>query len=332
MPDLVFRPYTFAPEALELIVTSLAIDGEPLPGWHDLGDPRATLSLAGQKIARDLAIRVLIKDPNDELPGTLSGGKPADELAVYLKVGVPDSRTRLGIRATAAQQGEWSAEACLSADALAGKVILEAVAVRARSRSPAPGYAVRASEGVADSNKCTIYLDDIPILPGGALAGEWLDFAAPTSPEELRSRADLTWYLDLSKMERPRLLLNDGIKGLKKALEIAQTTGRSARLRDVLIHSILQPVLFELAIEALAAWEPGEEAPTHDWQRGVLEVLGAHCGDASEELKVTQWRERWRKQDRQSVTRDLQTAIQRHLGHSNAASQLVKALEESANA
>lgn len=327
MPEALFYPYTFAYDALNVERLELVADGKSTCVEGTGEGIQRMVSLAGQRLEQGLSVRAVLTDPNSALAEVIPEGENATALAVLLKVSAPEARVRFAVTATQTENGRWSAAFDLPRSSLVGKLILDPAAVRQKEGRPVPGYATRRSEVVASGTRAVIYIDQHVVLPGSSIDNEWINFASSNDPA-LKERKDTAWYLDLTAGQSPKLRLNEGIAGLRKALETPQTHGRAARVRDALSHSIVQPVLLVLATEALCNWALEDDAPTYPWQESVLMGLAGHSGNATAEQQLDLWRKRWNGGDRTSVFHDLEAAIQRQLGMPTAASRLVKELEE----
>ncbi len=195
------------------------------------------------------------------------------------------------------------------------------------------GFASEAHQRIADAPGWKIYTDTIPPMPGGALNSRWLVFEESTRPE-LAQRKDCVWYLDLSDAESPELLLNEGVPKLRQTLEVEGKTGKAARVRDTLIHSILQGVIGEMAVFVLAsnAGTPLEEVP--DWQRKLLVTLARLEPRATEEVVAESWLDNWADNAQiGGVLNKVTAAVQRHLNLCHSSQYLADSVEaEVANA
>lgn len=332
MPESVFMPYDFADSALEISVMSIELDGRCVDPRELADDRSRSVSFAGQTDWTTATIRLRITDPNEQLPNVLLEGELAtDTVEILALAKSTEGRSRVAIPMHPTEPGAWAGELSIRRNQHRGSITLDAVAVRRRDGAPAERRAYRCAERLATSERWGLYLDDKPAMPGGAIDGEWKDF--PTADlEELRSRTDCVWFLDLGDIERPKLYLNEAVAGLKQMLEVTQRTGRSARVRDAVAASIAQPVLLTLAITAV---EESREIPFEElsgWKRRLLVSLAGQCDGRSEELQIEEWTEAWNAQNRTAVIRDLTTAIQRHIGSRPVAEQLIHALEEASDA
>ena len=159
-------------------------------------------------------------------------------------------------------------------------------------------------------------------MPGGLFKGEWRDFSDEASG--LKPYESCTSFLDLSDPDRPRLLLNECIDGLKQALKSEARRGAPARVRDQLIDSIVSPVIQTLAVAALTkAASDEEESSSMGGGRSPrvprAAVLRRHRGPPD-----PWWVELWRSGDVPEVLTEMAPLIQLHLDSGGSATKLVK--------
>lgn len=328
MPERVFLPYKYAEGALELSVRSLLLDGRQIePGEFVDGD-HTTIALAGQGDWIEASLEIEAEDPNRELESLLLEEESlSTAIDVYALLRDSESRKREGLRLELAGDARWRGNLLLRRSEHRGALDLTLMAVLRVDRRSEVRVATRRSERIAGSEVWKLYLDDKPWMPGGAIEGEWRHFPSDQL-EPLRERGDCAWYLDLSNSDRPRLFLNEAIEGLKAALGNPQRIGRSARVREAIAHSVLQPVLLGMAIEALIGAPGTRFDELGGWRRDLLLSLARQMENGTEERVIERWLARWKDDGRALVTADLSAAIQRHVGMPDAARQLIKTLEE----
>ncbi len=327
MPEQTFLPYRAADSALETVIDTLMLDGDlvAVDEYADLARHQILLSASGNW--RTASLRLTVKDPNESLESVVHDGEdPRSVLRLLAVSRGGDGRIRCGVELEPQGPG-WIGEVVVERPDHRGVVHLECVAVRRLETEPRSGLAARFGEKVAWAPRWSIYLDDRAAIPGGAIEGEWKDFSSGDAPAALRQRQDCLWHLDLGNSEKPRLYLNEGVEGFRRALEAPQRTGRAARIRDSLAHSVLQPVLTSMAVTAITSAESTEFEDLEGWRQDLLRSLGRSSEHKTEEQQVEEWLEAWRAKDAAGVMGELATAVQKHLKVGRAASYLVKELE-----
>ena len=332
MPDAVFLPYRFAEEALDLHLLELRVDGNAADPDEYVDRDAHQINLAGLEAWQEASFSIQVKDASRQVEAMLVDGEdPELEAQVILLLRNPRSRLRKAIPLELKNDNCYEGSFSLARADWVGSVAVEAVAVRATSRDEKFGFATRAGQRIAGSCKWSLYIDDRPIMPGGAIDGQWRDFANDDNPE-LRSRSECGWYLDLTDHERPTLFLNEGVAGLRRILEVTAIKGRSAYLRDVSSHSILSPALLEMAVFAVNSSRGGGLSELADWRRGLLVALAKLCDGKSEEAKIESWLAANDPDAIRSVLCDLTTAVQRYLGTFGKIEKLLRSLEDASNA
>ena len=150
----------------------------------------------------------------------------------------------------------------LRRDQFRGVVTLGARLVRTAPREPGEG--LFASEGqvhLATSDVVELELDE-PELRRGFLTVRW---------EPLEE--ELVYRLDTSDPTKPVLLLNNRHPALYRILNSPGTTGREARMRDVVFEQIYYGVWLQLIHRTAADIDPDDHV-RQDWQKGVLRFVG----------------------------------------------------------
>ena len=319
VPEHRFHPYAFSGDALALQVESVVLDGDALELGLIYSPETLRVGLAERPIDRELRLGIVISDEADELAAVVQPHEnPEDALSIAARLFIPSTRVRRLITCTRSIDGRWRGEVVIASTDIARRIELAPKAIRKADGSPSSGRASRRGEQVAGGELVVVELERSPPLPGNAMDAEWRDFGAVDSAEELRVRKDLSWFIDLSRPESPKLLLNSGIAGLRQALEAPAVSGPAAKVRDAIIASILQPVLALLGVEAIASSarvpaQHGEQDVLDGWRRDLLITLAHSCGDTTEELQLERWVAAWRAEKRTEVMVGLQTAVQRHL-------------------
>jgi hypothetical protein len=330
MPEKIFLPYEYADGALEIHMTSATTDDTEIR-TASMVDPEArTIGLCFETDWERADLQLKVLDPNEQIGSALLEGEILDSSAeVMLIVRGSESRFRRGIPLVLADGG-WSGSLSLMKHELRGGLDLEAVAVRVTDGVESAGKAFRRGERIGCSERWRLHIDETVPMPGGAIDGEWRNFAIDDL-DELKSRPDCAWYLDISRRDRPRIFFNEGIEGLRPSLEISQNSGTPAYVRNVLTHSLLQPILMALAVEAIASAPESSIDELTGWTRKLLLQLAKQCHHATEEATVETWLAGWKAEDRAKIVADLSTAIQRHLDLGKGIKSLVTSLENRQN-
>jgi len=323
MPESIFMPYRFAEGALELKTVGLEIDGQPFELARVLHQDVKVIDLSALDSWSEAELAVEVTDPNDQLTNVVASGEDVlDCLKLHSLIRCRKSRFRSAISLTADAGRKWTGSVSFARADCLGNVQLQSVALRNCLQTESDAVANREGQRTADSELWTISIDESSTLPGGAINNEWRNFSE-ADDEELRSRADCGWFLDLRQVDKPKLWLNEGIEGLKNALVVEQKIGQSARLRDALTHSILQPVITQLVLSILKNGDGCAFEELEHYQQSVLLHFANHIEIGSAEIVATRWLKEF-KQDFPSVLEELGTAAQREVGFSHGAEQLIK--------
>ena len=313
MPEQ-FYPYEFADGALALALEALAIDGGQVTLSEVFDADSRSVGLSGRSVQQDLSLQVSVTGSSALLAAVVpTGTEPEAALTVGARVVVQATRFRRLVICEADGNGRWVAKIDVAAASVADRMTITPVAVRRADCEPVAGLAYRKGEEVADGKALVVELERRPAVPGNALDTEWKDFGAADSPDKLRERKDLAWFLDLSDVDHPRLLLNQGIKDFQEILEVPGAIGRKARARDVLIQSMLQPAITLLAAEAARGMFGSDEPDDEGWQARLLGALASHADGMTADLTRDAWRAMWADQRFPEFALDIETAVQRHL-------------------
>lgn len=327
MPERRFYPYPFARDILTLSFDAIVVDGVDIP-LNEVVDPETLrVGLAERPPQTNLKIGVSVTCQPDGLADILGPGEdPETVAAIAICSGIPSVRERAFHPCTPGGHGRWVALLTIPASDVYGQISLRPAILRTVDGNAGTGTSWRKGEQIADGPAAVIELDAKPFMPGNSLDNEWKDFGADTSPPELRSRKDLAWFLDLSNEDKPKLMLNEGISGLKKALESPAKVGKPARVRDTVAHAILQPVLLLLAHEALRTVSEGTEVEESGWRGELLCLLGKQTSGMTAQVQAEQWLRDWHNGLHVELALSLQTAVQRHLDFGEGLEKLLKSV------
>lgn len=328
MPEALFMPYRHADAALELKPVGIQLDDTAIDIEKVVDHESKTINLAAIDDWAVAKIAIEVSDPNEQLDGVIADGeKISDAIHLHVLTRCARARFRSGRRLQHTGDRIWAGELQVKRENVFGSAALATFAIRGKDTSKVNDLASRAGERVADAESWTLYADDKVTMPGGAIDNEWRHFAEDPDPE-LKSRSDCAWFLDLRNSDRPKLFLNEGIPGLRPALEVEQRIGKAARVRDVLAHSILQPVLVQLTTLILKDADGTELEELEPAHRKLLLHLAGYIDDETKEAVAQRWITDFRG-DTGTVFQDLGTATQRTLKMGRGAEQLVNALEVS---
>jgi len=324
MPESTFLPYEFARSALQICISSLTVDGvdHKLDGVIDV--EHRVVNLSGIDEWNTSVLGVGVTDPSQQIENVVHEKESAENTVKMFAV-MKDRRTRYrtGKPLMFSDTGNWEAQVEVHREQHDGKITLQALAVRSLDHEQATGKASFSSERIADSDIWTLYVAEKVPVPGSSIDNEWRDFAKDSNPELVR-RGDNIWFLDLEIPDKPRLYLNEGVKGLRQALENIARKGRAASARETLTGSILQPVLCMLATSAINEAESENVDDLGEWQRKMLIAMAASADDATEEMTVEKWLRDWRNRRSEKALNDLQMAVQRHLSVNASTERLIK--------
>ncbi len=328
MSERTFLPWKFCGDALAVRLESVAADGVDIPLEEAYSIESGHLGLVGRRLERSLKLAILVTDQSQVLGEAIpEGADPLTDLAVVLRASVQATRVRRLIHCVRSADGSWRGSIEFAAAELSKRIVVEPFAIRATSTGVIQGFAFRKGEQIGDGSILRVDLESAPILPGLGFDGGWLDFSAGTSPPSLRERADLAWFLDLSDPDKPRLWLNSGIAGFRQLLEVPARNGRTAYLRDAMVHSVVQPVLGILANEAMARLAADPDTKREGWVWDIPLCIAEKAGDATGKARLEAWIERWAAGDRVGVIQDLETGIQRHIGLFSGIEKLARAFQ-----
>lgn len=335
MPAYTFMPYRYAEsesgeECLTLRCDRLRLDGQP----HEAIIADSFVDLSDETTWTTMQLDLSVTVTGDSQAGLsrleeclLAGETWSTGLNLVVTARDASGRSRVPVWLTApedAAPGRWQGTLTVDRREASGPIGLVAYAVRSTdAASGEEGKARRKGERIAESARFSVHLIDRPSMPGGLFDGEWRDFSKEGSG--LQSFEDCTSYLDLSDPDRPRLLLNERIEGLKQALMSEARRGAPARVRDQLMDSILSPVIHTLAVAALTEGASLEDdSELEGWRKGVLQCLARQSPASTEGPLIRDWLERWKAGKANEVLTQIAPLIQLHLNSGGSASWLVK--------
>ena len=329
MSEGIFLPYKYEWEALEITINRILLDDKEVNVDECTDTDHHSINLVGLEDEWvKLTVIVSVSDPNNQLEKVLPKEESIDKVSVKLIIKNKYTRTRDCLTLKCNKEGQWIGDLSFLEGDVYKFTELACYAVLNSDITEVDGFASNSHDRIAGSSVWHIYTDSVPPLPGGALNSEWRNFAEDENPE-LNKRSDCVWYLDISDSESPRLLLNEGVPGFRTTLEVSKKTGRAARVRDALSHSVLQGVLNELAVFCLSqsnGIDALDELP--DWQRKMLLTLARRDNTSSEEAKAEEWLASWKASDQVPlVLNEITTSVQRHLNIFHSSEYLVKSVE-----
>lgn len=320
-------PYAYSDEALDIEFLDIWADEIRVCPSDVVDESQKSVNLTDclkRASTITLRLRVRLNEPEESFYKEFAPFAESESLSLVLIL--RNGFTRVRKVFAARKEGDcWTAEIVALADDLWRVTELSAVFVLKDNLEELQGYACRKFERVASSGEWKLYTDTIPPMPGGALNGEWHNFAE-SQVRELRQHADCIWYVDLSNQAAPKLYLNEGCPNLRSILDSEQKRGRVAAVRDALIHSIVQPVIFELAVFALTNSKAETLEDLNEWQHKLLGTLASQMDEATSENVLRRWLEEWSKSQFSTVLRDLTTAVQRHVSLFRSSEALVKSV------
>lgn len=331
MSSSIFYPYKYAGQALEISEIDIDIDGEACAGNNFVDQEHRSIVLTSfEKKWEELKIRVKITDPNLQLDAVLPSAVNKKIVKVWLVARNKSTRLRSSVLLQSSADG-WVGELKLRREDYARTTELECFATLSTDIELIDGFANKSNERIADAESWKLYVDILPAMPGGALNSEWVNFDKSQN-SELSKRNDCVWFLDLSDSESPRLLLNEAVPKLRQTLEVESKTSKPARVRDALIHSILQGVINELAIFALADADGSTLDELGEWQKKLLSGLARRDDSGSEAIVAERWIRSWKSStDVGRILTEITTSVQRHLNVRHSSEYLARSVETESN-
>jgi hypothetical protein len=262
-----FLPWAHESHALALSVLGGRLDGRTL----ELTDPRVQildLSSPWQRARIELELRVPTRVLGRVLPEH-EHADPRVEILISLRCDRTHLRRQVCLRRwSEGESGRFAAALTIARDELAEQATLDAYLVRSQAcSSPMPGVASRLGARLASARPWVLQIDEAPARAGSYLETQYRSFARdPSIPPS--NRAAL-YRLELER-EDPILYLNADHERVRAVLDAKGTTGRRARLRELVFERIVSGVWTQLVLRAAArAVEDGELA--YAWEHAVLD-------------------------------------------------------------
>jgi hypothetical protein len=327
---MIFFPYEFADEELNLEVTDLQLDGEEQK--HLVNKKTCTVTLPADGSWGNGKLGVQLALP----PGKVKDLFPDDEQATppwsgLVTLSCEKTRWRQGfpLQPQTGNGPAWAGQLQFERARLRGLVKMQAFLVRLADRpTPRHGYAGAQAARVASAPEWHLHVDAPPLPPGHYLDIRWEDFRTSTHARRSKNPA-LLYYLDFNGA-LPVLWLNEAIPNLKPVLMSPGTHGPKVWVRNVLFDSIAQNVWVALVLQAAHSVPAEETEPPEEWQRAVLERMApAVYPGVDEELACEQLVKEARDPTRAGMLLEaLTTAVQSRLNISKSTTNILGILEE----
>jgi hypothetical protein len=261
-----FLPWAHESQALTLAVLDAELDGQPL-----VVEPRSqTIDLASEWSRARLELELTI--PSRVLTRVLAKPERASPPVaglITLRCDQTHLRERVCLRPWAEMDaGRLRTTLTLARDDLAASVSLDAFLLRSTSASqPVLGVASELGTRLASARPLVLVIDEPPVHSGNYLDIQYRSFAKdPTLPA---SRQTALYQIELERAD-PILYLNSDHEHVRATLDSKGTTGRRARLRDLVFERIAAGVWSQLIVHAAGRLvEDGEFV--YGWERAVLE-------------------------------------------------------------
>jgi hypothetical protein len=261
-----FLPWAYESQALTLAVVDVELDGHTL-----VVEPRGQIiDLTSEWICARLQLELTV--PNRVLERVITKperASPPVSGLITLRCDKTHVRERVCLRPWAeADAGRFRTTLTLARDDLATVASLDAFLVRsAAAIEPVPGVASQLGTRLATARPLLLMIDEPPIHSGNYLEIQYRSFDKdPTLPA---SRRPALYRLELER-EDPILYLNSDHERVRAALDSKGTTGRRARMRDLVFERIAAGVWSQLIVRAAArVVEDGELV--YAWEHAVLE-------------------------------------------------------------
>ena len=327
MPNFFGMPYEYKDEALKIIFDSIIIDDNKGQLEDYLDKENHYLNLDTVESWQKIELGVAVDIPDVEINEVICEEEtPENDITVLLILTSAKCRKRLPFKAEFSKN-KWVSNIVLNRGDNYGTTKLQAYAVRTKDSSANNGRANKKGQRVADSADWNLYINEKPVMPGGAIDHEWKSFSDPSNGE-LNKYNNTLWYLDTSRDDAPKIILNDDIKGLKNILNNESRTGKNARARDTLISSIMQAVISYLMFKIL--WKKASNLDElEEWETDLItDIAKKGVMDCSSDKTAERWLKMMENYDVPSVINEVSAGIQKHVSLAADTKALIKELEE----
>lgn len=314
MPEKTFYPWSLDEQALDLSIVPQAADIEGLDVYDYVDLEHQSVNLVGVSGWRTISFVCTINDSNEYLSEVFADvDSVSDCLSLFVVCRSVTTRRRLAIPLQALDNGTWEGVFDLNRDEWAGGLLMVPFAVSAKN-SVGPEISMGNQRGriLASGATWAIYLDKKIVMPGGAIDGKWVSFSQHSNPQIAKS-ADSGWFLDLSDMDSPRLLLNEDVEGFKNALNVTATHGKNASIRNMVSQAFMQQVVTELAMFSIDTLKGVALEESDGWRKDVLMTLAKRLEGESPRHVVNRWMEASDSEKRVESRAEVSIAIQRYL-------------------
>lgn len=264
-----FSPFRFANNQIEVEIHGVKLDGKDLDDRFLRKDDRLTMLEDHEFEKAKFECRIKLDKSNleDKLPN-FEDLDSATEAVLLLRSS--DSRKRNLLFRGDLTKEEYEFEIELNRNDFRGKVELTPKVVRTRACEVDGDYASKKGQVIADGNEHTVRFDKDEEVATDYLLSKWRDF------EELNKdvHKHMMYFLDFSEPENPILYLNETSEMLKSVYNSKASNNLDARLRDVFIDAVYQPVWYNLIRFAMADYDPKkEDFFPYDWEKNIMERM-----------------------------------------------------------
>lgn len=204
---------------------------------------------------------------------------PSEDAALVVTLFCPGTRFRKPVLLRYVKTGKWVGHSSIRREDVSAELILRPQLVRVNT-VPVPSeasFATARGAVLGGGSGARIRLN--PSLPAlhSAIDVLWEDFG---NSEDLWRRAHADDVFQLEVFGEPRLYLNARYSQLRELLDSTAKRGPEAVYRDMLAALIVQPVLVQLAIAAIAGILVDEESetasPLTGWRGQLLSTVLPH--------------------------------------------------------
>lgn len=241
---VVLRPYEYCRNGLTLDLDRYKLDGK-IKSISDEVQELKELDLHSRrfsKITLEFSYE-LDFEPSEYAPED----NPPFELLIVLHNNTTHTR-EVVLREEISDNGKF--DIALQKEDFRGKIKFESLVVRSEQyRGKSENFATDKHKKVASGDTWNLKVDETS-SSGTGLICEWKDF---TSPELDQVTEEMMYYLDIDDLDEPRLLLNRKSERLTTMMNNRASTGKNARIRDVLNDVVFLPSMFQLILRSIAS-------------------------------------------------------------------------------